>query len=281
MFQGRPRVYPEMTESPAASPSPEPRVRLIPANRRRLIAQAILEREVVSTLELARHAGVSPVTVRRDLLALERLGILERTRGGAKLLARPLEAEELFAAREQTSAGAKRAIGEAAAALVRDGESAGMNDGSTVMQVARHLVAADREVFVATNAINVALALLEGKRIEVTVIGGLLRRTSFGTVWPTEALMGALQFDTAILGVDSMNPESGMAMHHFLDAAVAERMMRQAARVIVVADGSKWARRGRAKLADWQAVDVLVTDECERGLHRQFEERGVEVVVAG
>lgn len=256
------------------------RSRLIPADRYRVIEEALLERKLVSTVELADLVGVSPVTVRRDLLALEDLGVLERTRGGARLFARPLEVEDLFTAREQKNAEAKRLIGRAATALVSDGESLGMNDGSTVMQVAKQLVAAEREVFVATNAVNVAIALLEGKRIEVTLIGGLLRRTSFGTIWPTDALMAPLQLETAILGVDSLDPASGLALNHAFDAAVAERIMSRADRVVVVADSSKWAARGRSKLADWSSIDVLVTDECEPRIRRGVEKRGVEVVLA-
>lgn len=252
----------------------------MPAGRRRRIQEIVSERDLVSTDELAALVGASPVTIRRDLAELEGLGALERTRGGARLSRHTLAVEEVFAARERKHADEKRQIGEQTAELIRDADSVWLNDGSTVMQVARNLIRADREMMVATNALNVALALLEGPRIEVTVIGGLLRLTSFGTFWPNDNLMGSLQLDAAVLGVASLDPRAGVAMHHYFDVAVAERMMSRARRVIVVADSSKWGEQGRAHLAGWREIDALVTDGCPDGAAHLLGQHGVEVVIA-
>ena len=257
--------------------SPSPRV--IPEHRRSLIQEILSQRELVSTAELALMLGTSDVTVRRDLERLERDGILTRTRGGAKLSTRPLEVEERFASREQRNAPAKRVIGDLAAALIRDGEAVGFNDGSTIMRVAKALVEGDREVFVVTNALNVAIVLLEGRHVEVAVVGGILRPTSFGTIWPTDEFTKPFRFDSVVLGADSLDAEAGVAMHHPFDVAVAERMRSRAGRVIVVADSSKWSQRASAVLAGWDEIDVLVSDACDDRRRRRLEEQGVAVVV--
>lgn len=252
----------------------------MPASRQRRIQEIVSERGLVSTDELAELVGASAITIRRDLAELEALGALERTRGGARLLRHTLAVEEMFAERVRKRAKEKRRIGQRAAELIRDVDSVWLNDGSTVLQVARHLVRADREVVVATNALNVALALLEGPRIEVTVIGGLLRLTSFGTFWPNDSLMGSLQLDAAVLGVASLDPIAGVAMHHYFDVAVTQRMIDRAHRVIVVADSSKWSELGRAHLANWERIDVLVVDECPPDAAERLAAHRVEVVIA-
>lgn len=246
-----------------------------------MIQEVLNERKLVSTAELAVMLGASDVTVRRDLERLEREGILTRTRGGAKLSTRPLEVEERFASREQKNASAKRVIGELAAGLIRDGEALGLNDGSTIMRVAKQLVEGDREMFVVTNALNVATVLLEGRNVEVAVVGGILRPTSFGTIWPTDEFTKPFRFDSVVLGADSLDAEAGVAMHHPFDVAVAERMRSRAGRVIVVADSSKWEQRASAVLTSWGEIDVLVSEACDYPRRRRLEEEGVEVVVPG
>lgn len=257
------------------------RNRLIPAFRHRMIQEVLAKRKLVTTAELVRLLGASEVTIRRDLVALEEEGLLKRTRGGAKLLVRPLEVEERFAAREQKNAAAKRVIGELAAGLIQSGEAIGVNDGSTVMQFAKQLVTQNREVFVVTNALNVAIALLEGSQIDVSVVGGVLRRTSFGTVWPTDAMTEPFRLDTAVLGADGLDSDEGVAMHHPFDTAFAERLIRRADRVIVVADSSKWTQRAKATLCAWSNVDVLVSEECGEHMRARLRRQGVDVVVPG
>jgi DeoR family transcriptional regulator of aga operon len=154
----------------------------------------------------------------------------------------------------------KRRIGVAATTCLRDGETVGMNDGSTVIQVARRIVDTQLSLTVATNALNVALALLESGTVEVTVMGGLLRRASFATYAPAGDELAGLRFDTVVLGIAGMTPETGITMHHPFDMVSARRLIERADRVIVVADSTKWSAGGYAHVAGWDKVNILVTD---------------------
>jgi DeoR/GlpR family transcriptional regulator of sugar metabolism len=232
----------------------------LPAERRRRIEEALARREIVATQELAELTGVSAVTLRRDLEALAEADVLERTRGGARLLVPRREVDEVFATRDRMMADQKHRIGAAVASRLRPGAALGMNDGSTVMHVAREIVDSRLEVMVATNALNVALKLVESDCVEVTVVGGLLRKASFGTFSPTEDALSSVRFDTAVIGIARMDAGAGIAMNHPFDVVFARRLIERSDRVIVVADSSKWQTGGYVRLAGWDEVDLLITD---------------------
>jgi DeoR family transcriptional regulator of aga operon len=237
----------------------DPRSRL-PAQRHRRIEEVLAQRGIVGTEELAELTGVSSVTLRRDLETLMASGVLQRTRGGARLVEPRHELDEAFATRERLMSDEKRRIAAATISCLRTGDALGMNDGSTIMQLARRIVDARIEVTVATNALNVALALLESEFVGVTVVGGLLRRASFGTYSPTEDELASVRFDTVVLGIAGMDPNAGITVNHPFDRAFARRLIERADRLIVVADSAKWTAGGYARVAGWDEVDILVTD---------------------
>ncbi|RXZ46207.1 DeoR family transcriptional regulator, partial [Agromyces binzhouensis] len=53
------------------------------AHRRSLTADLVTERGFVRVVELSESFGVTPVTARADLDALERAGLVRRVHGGA------------------------------------------------------------------------------------------------------------------------------------------------------------------------------------------------------
>ncbi|WP_166869516.1 DeoR/GlpR family DNA-binding transcription regulator [Salinibacterium sp. ZJ70] len=246
--------------------------------RHQLIAELLRDREFATTPELAQAVGVSEVTLRRDLRHLEQTGMLVRQHGGAQLANR-IEAQSRFAERELLNADVKAAIGNAAAALIDIDEHVAFNDGSTVMRVAEALLDRNMPASVTTNALNIALTLSDSAFIDVWVLGGLVRRASFATFNAGADPFEGRRFDTAILGVESLD-SIGAALDHPYDLAVAKAMIDRAERVIVVADSSKWDRRGRVELCPWAEVDVLVTNEITPEQAARITDQGVSLVIA-
>lgn len=233
-----------------------------------------------TTHQIAKHVGISPITIRRDLQLLQEQGVVDRFHGGARLAPPRPEAEENFSARQRRSASDKVRIGALAATLVRPGDSLVMNDGTTVMQVALAIRSSGRECSVATNALNVALALSEGDKLSVNALGGLVRSVSYGTYSPSEDFLSGMKFDLAILGAEALDVDEGVYLDNEFDIVTARRMIGRSARVAVVADASKWLRRGRRLMATWEEVDVLVTSTCPPATRAALEKLGVEVMVA-
>ena len=153
----------------------------IPAHvRRERMLAVIKEREYVRIGELSDRFAISDVTVRTDLDALAARGYVHRVRGGAVPRWIPGQ-EQPFEETENRNAAEKVAIGQAAAALVRDGESVLLDVGTTAAAAARALVARTdlRDVVVFTNGLKTALELEPASpRITVVVLGGRSGRSS-------------------------------------------------------------------------------------------------------
>ncbi len=252
----------------------------LPAERHRRILELLRERQVMRVVTLSELLGVSEVTIRRDLEALERRGLLERTHGGAVLVHRmrtePRYLEAIVAHAEE-----KRAIGRAAAALVEPGETIFLNGGTTTLEVFRHLEAAG--VRVITNHVGMAMEAVD-RDLELVVVGGRFRAPSSSLVGPfaTEALR-RVHADRAFLGVEGISHRSGITTPSSEEAEIARLMMdRTRGEVIVVADHSKLGTVADFVIAPLEEIDRIVVDAGTEEEHlEQLGAAGVDVVVAG
>ncbi len=145
------------------------------------IGTLLHEQGRVSVTDLSERFGVSAVTIRNDLGTLEQQGRLVRTHGGAMAL--PDLGTELpaFALRKELHLAQKEKIGQAAAALVRDGDSIALDASTTAWQIARHLKDR-RELTIVTNGLFVALEFLDSPSVTVVMPGGSLRAASASLV---------------------------------------------------------------------------------------------------
>ena len=250
-----------------------------PAERQGQILRRLQEQGFVTVSDLAERLDVSEVTIRKDLQALEERDLLYRTHGGATptdpyVLDRPVDEKAEERAEE------KSRIARAAAELVDPGESVILASGTTVLEVAR-VLRGRRQLTVLTSALNVALALRDAD-IEVLVLGGMLRPSSVSTVGPyAEDMLAEHAVTRFFLGVDGIDLEHGLSTTNALEAQLNRAMMAAAQRTVVVADSSKFGRRGFRKICDLEEVDVLITDAgvSDSYVHA-LDERGVEVRAA-
>ena len=252
----------------------------LPAERHRRILDLLREHTVVRVSLLSEGLGVSEVTIRRDLEALERRGLLERTHGGAVLTQR-MRSEPAYFEASSSKPEEKRQIGEAAAALVEPGDALYMNGGTTTLQVFRRLRAPGVKVI--TNHVGIALEAADHD-VELLLLGGHYRAPSNSVVGPfaTDALRRT-HATKAFLGVEGVSLSSGLTTPVAAEAEIARVMIEQTrGRVIVVADHSKVGTVADFVIASLDQVDALVVDAGIGTEYRnQLTEAGVEVVVAG
>lgn len=258
----------------------------LPADvRRERMRVLIHEREFVQVTDLSSLFGISEVTVRSDLRALESHGQVRRVRGGA-LPSHAARVERPFEQTQVEFAEEKAAIGAAAAALVSSQETILLDVGTTTSALARALVRRSelRDLVIFTNGLNIALELEPAiPRFTVVVTGGTLRPLQHSLVDPLagEFLDRDVNVETAFLGCNGVHPEAGITNVNLPEAAVKRRMLGAAQRRIVVADGSKVGRRALAHLCDVEDVDLLVTDASADPLMlTALSERGLKLRVA-
>ena len=206
---------------------------------------------------LSRTLGLSEDTIRRDLRELAAEGLLQRVHGGALPLS---PAVAVFADRQHLATAGKAAIGRAAARLVRPGQIAFLDGGTTAVQLARHLPR-DLEATIVTHSPSVAIELINHPTITVEIIGGRLFKHSIVTVGAVaiEAI-GRFRPDTYFMGVTGIHPELGLTTGDPEEAAVKRMLCRLAAETVVLASSEKLGAASPYVVAPLSEIDAIVVE---------------------
>ncbi|WP_037574995.1 DeoR/GlpR family DNA-binding transcription regulator [Phaeacidiphilus oryzae] len=224
----------------------------------------------VRVAELSARYRVSEMTIRRDLAALARQGLVEKVHGGALLSGSGTGAgravEPGFEAKSSWAPAAKEEIARAAAALAVPGSAVALSAGTTTRALARHLAGVPR-LTVVTNSVRVAEALEEeaGRRPEgdgaTVVLTGGVRTPSDALVGPiAELALHELHVDLLFTGCHGIDPSAGLTTPNLAEAETNRALVGCAGRVVAVADHSKWGVVSLSSFVSLSGVDTLVTD---------------------
>jgi DeoR family fructose operon transcriptional repressor len=248
------------------------------AERQLKIQESLGAGEFVDVSQLGRRFGASPSTIRRDLMRLERRGLLQRVHGGA-VSAQAREDRLDFTLRSVHAREEKARIGKAAAALVEDGQTVILDGGSTVTAVARNLVG--RRIQIITSSLPIAEIFWDSRTTEVTLTGGYLYPRLGVLLGPfCEQTLGSLSADLLIMGIGGVT-ETGFSNSNTLIVGSERRMIAASRSVMVVADHTKFGRRAMVDLAPLDVADVVVSNqELEPRYVELLEHAGVRVTLA-
>ncbi|NHZ32927.1 transcriptional repressor AgaR [Massilia rubra] len=251
------------------------------AERRRQIVELVEAQEQVTVEELSARFGISVVTIRSDLKALEDVGALVRTHGGA-LVQR--DGDDLpISVKENQHHAEKKRIAAAAARLIADGDTIILDSGTTTAEIAKLIRGMKlSSINVITNALNIAVLLANVQHVNLIMLGGQLRSRSYSLSGPqAEASLENLQADRLFLGVDCLDPEIGLMTPYLLEAQLNAKMMKVSRHVVAVADSSKLMRRTLSVIARVDEIHMLITDRgADQHVVDTLIEKGVEVVLA-
>ncbi|MFD3533507.1 DeoR/GlpR family DNA-binding transcription regulator [Streptomyces sp. NPDC058664] len=265
---------------------------LLAEQRRALILDEVRRRGGVRVNELTRRLSVSDMTIRRDLDALARQGVLAKVHGGAVPVVEASTHEPGFEAKSVLEPSAKDEIARAAAALVAPGTAIALSGGTTTFALARHLLDVP-DLTVVTNSVRVAdvfheaqlaAGAGESRRGAATVVlTGGMRTPSDALVGPVaDRAVRSLHFDLLFLGVHGISVEAGLSTPNLAEAETNRCLMRSARRVVVVADHTKWGTVGLSSFATLDEVDTWVTDRgLPDGVRAEVAEQLPGLVVAG
>lgn len=224
--------------------------------RRDQMFRRILERGSATVDELAATYGVTAQTVRQDLARLESLGLVTRTRGGAKA---NLTGEVQVGVKATSHAPEKALMAREALRLVQDGAVVWVDPGSSTLAVAR-LLALRRNLTVATNSLRAAEAA-SGGGSRVVLVGGDLEPRALAAGGPSAVRqVSEICVDIAFVGCDGFDGETGPTMTSAPLLGVTRSAMAQAQQTVLLADSSKFSRRGTFRVAPCEVFSCLVTD---------------------
>lgn len=214
----------------------------------------------VSVSQLSDRFEVSAVTIRNDLATLYQQGRLVRTHGGAVLKNNQPADLPAFTLRKDLHFAEKQRIGQAAAALVRDGDAIALDASTTAWQVARHLK--DRhELTIVTNGLFTALEFVDSPGITVVMPGGALRAASASLVGDEGAcILERYHVQKGFFSAGGFTLEEGLTDTSQYEVELKQRMVERSKEVIAVVDSSKWGQVTFASLASVDQLDRVITD---------------------
>ncbi|GFH34681.1 DeoR/GlpR family DNA-binding transcription regulator [Streptomyces pacificus] len=265
---------------------------LLGEQRRALIVDEVRRHGGVRVNELTRRLNVSDMTVRRDLDAPARQGLLEKVHGGAVPASEASTCEPGFEATSSLEPGAEEDIARVAAAMAVPGSAVALSGGTTTYALAHRLLDV-ADLTVVTNSVRVADAFHTAQRpggaaegrpgAPTVVLTGGVRTPSESLVGPVaDQAIRSLRFDLLFLGVHGISVEAGLSAPSLAEAETNRRLVRSARRVVVVADHTKWGTVGLSSFARLDEVDTLVSDAgLPGGAREALAEYLPNLVVAG
>ena len=206
--------------------------------------------------DLAERLGTSPLTIRRDLTALEERGIVERRYGEAVLTEQGLDQAD---AERSPFEEEKDAIARYAAGLIQDNELLFINTSSTALGLVPEIAATG--VTVVTNS-ALAQALPIPPEGMILVTGGEVRPPR-GVLSGEFALANvrSVSATTCFVGCAGISTVTGITSTTQQEATVNSLMVERSDRMILLADSSKLGIAAGFTYAPLTRVALLVTDK--------------------
>lgn len=243
------------------------------------ILEQLLADETATAQSLAAHFGVSLMTVHRDLDELQSRGVIRKFRGGVSV-ARTSTYEISAPLRRRLAVPQKEAIAAAAARLVEPGQSILLDDSTTVAKVVDHLLGLE-DLHVVTNYLPTLSRIAQHGGVSTTAVGGTYDagHESFLGIGAVAAIR-ALRVDTAFVSTTTLD-EYGIYHQEESIVAVKSAMLRAARRRVLLADSTKLGKTSLHLIAEWDAIDDLVTDSGASGdVLDALSAAGVRVTIA-
>lgn len=231
---------------------------MLTRRRQQLLLDYIAAHKSAQVTQLCKEFDISISTVRRDLIELEKRGLIARVHGGAVLIDRhnelPIRQRSVHQAEE------KKRIGEAAARLVEN-EDTILITGGTTTEAMLPFLAAKENLTVITNAINNAYHLTQYPNIAVVMLGGWLRHAEFSVHGPlTESGLKELHPRKVFHGIFGICSDTGLTGSDLQEVQTDRFLITIAPQLIILADHTKFCRSGPVRLAPIQAVSTIISD---------------------
>jgi DeoR family transcriptional regulator, aga operon transcriptional repressor len=213
----------------------------------------------VSVVDLCNELNVSSVTIRKDLKMLEEKELVFRTHGGGTLT-NPYTADRPVKEKAMIRSGEKSGIGAAAARLIEPNDCILIASGTTVLSLAKN-IQPKGNLTVITAALNVAMELIHHQDIEVIQLAGPIRKSSSSvTGLYAEKMLQDFSCSKLFLGVDGIDVEFGLTTTNMMEAQLNRRMIAASQKTIVLADSSKFGKRGFGRICGLEDIEQVITD---------------------
>ncbi len=226
--------------------------------RHQQILDILEEQTYITAQELSDRLFVSLPTVRRDLAALQQQGLILRNHGGATLVSEgtadiPLPFRHAYKQRE------KRLLCQAAAGLVKDGDTVFI-DGSTTLLSMADCLAKHKNLTVVTNGLTLAM-LLHSRGIRTYCTGGELHPVSAAMAGDyAREFLAHFNLDVALFSAYGVNDRGFIVDNSLPEMQLCCAAAENARRTAFVCDSGKFGRNAPLNILPLCRLDYLVTN---------------------
>lgn len=250
------------------------------SDRKAYILEALDATGLVKVNELIKELAVSGMTIRRDLIDLEKEGLLRRVHGGA-INYRGRSYEPPLRVRSSRNIQAKAKIGKCAAGLVEEGDAIALDVGSTTMEIAKHLPDS-YNLTILTSSLSIANELYNQPLFLVVLSGGIIRRGEGSLIGDLAvSAYEGLFIDKLFLGLGGINKGTGLTEYNWDDVLVKRAMIESAKEIFVVADSSKFNLTAFVSIAGFNEIHHLITDKMpKKEILSELQDAGVTLHLA-
>jgi DeoR family transcriptional regulator, aga operon transcriptional repressor len=233
----------------------------------------------VNVIDLCNELEVSSVTIRKDLKMLEDRHLLFRTHGGGTLT-NPYTTDRPVTEKAMIMSGEKLGIGDAAARLIEPNDCVLIASGTTVLSLAKN-IQPQGNLTVVTAALNVAMELVHHPGIEVIQLPGIIRKTSSSVTGNyAEEMLNHFSFSKLFLGVDGIDLDFGLTTTNMMEAQLNRKMIAASQKTIVLADSSKFGKRGFGRICGLEDIEQVITDShISDHMVERLKGLGIEVTI--
>ncbi|WP_460545434.1 DeoR/GlpR family DNA-binding transcription regulator [Echinicola sediminis] len=175
----------------------------------------------------------------------------------------------------------KEKIAKEALKIIGDSDSSIIGSGTTVFQVARFLQPI-HPLTVITPAVKVTIELCDKKNIEIIQLGGIIRPNSSSVTGSNaEKTLEDISTSILFLGVDGIDLDFGLSITNISEASLNKKMIDAAQTLVILADSSKFGKRGLGKVCSFDHVHYIITDEnAPKSTIKALEEKDIKVIIA-
>lgn len=235
---------------------------MIPAERQQYIREALDTKGMVSIVEMADLLGVSQMTVRRDMQALQRQGLASLVSGGAQRIGR-ISSELPVAEKSRLRYAEKLAIAQKAVEMVRPGAAVYFDAGTTCLAIAEAICRRPElrdSIIAVTNDFTIVTYLMMNAQCRLYHTGGEVLRDNKSCIGETTSnVISRLNLDLAFLSTSSWN-DTWMSTPNEAKIVVKIAAVNASERAVLVTDSTKYGKVGFFNVVELKDLDGIITD---------------------
>ena len=233
--------------------------------------------------DIMKQFKVSHETARRDLDALQDQNLIKRVYGGAVLpdeKKSPAISPAAYTETGRPGVEERVAIGKAAAAMIKDGDTVFLSVGLTVQEIAREL-RHRKNITVLTNSVLVLNELLNSD-VHLYVLGGFVNNSE-------DSIEGNLALETlsnffvniAFIGAGGVSRELGISDYSLDVATINRSIIEHAEKTMLTVHAKKFGRNCLSITCPLAKIQTVISDASISPDYQEYiQENGIELILA-